>query len=98
MVMIPRHRAFLLLLSSAGALAASPERGRLLYENYCYHCHLTEIHFRVNSKIDSWQRLQNTVGNWQREMGLGWRREDVTDVTRYLNDRYYQLPANSPSE
>ena len=90
--MIPRTLPLLLAIACVPVQAASPERGRLLYGNYCYHCHLTEIHFRVNSKIDSPEALRQTVRIWQGEMGLGWKEEDVRDVASYLNARYYQLP------
>ena len=73
------------------ARAASPMRGQLLYENWCYHCHLAGIHYRVNSKVDSWGKLLNMVAMWQGEMKLGWWAEDVTDVASYLNLRYYRF-------
>lgn len=67
-------------------------RGRLLYENFCYHCHITEIHYRVNSRVDSLGMLVHMVALWQEEMQLGWRAEDVADVTSYLNWVYYRFP------
>lgn len=91
--MIPRYPALLLIAATVGAQAASPERGRLLYGNYCFHCHMTEIHFRVGSEIGSWDRLQRVIRVWQNELRLGWDDEDVRDVASYLNARYYRLPA-----
>ena len=90
--MILRRIALLLILVAAPVFADNLERGRLLYENYCYHCHMTEIHFRVNSKIGTWERLQETVRTWQDEMRLGWRDEDILDVSHFLNAHYYHLP------
>jgi len=90
--MIPRFAALPLVLAATVAGAANPERGRLLYENYCYHCHMTEIHFRLNSRIDTWDRLRHSVRIWQGEMKLGWGEEDVTDVAGFLNERFYRLP------
>jgi hypothetical protein len=75
--------------------AASPVRGRLLYENFCYHCHMTEIHYRVNSEVDSWGKLLHMVTMWQEEMRLGWRAEEVADVASYLNWVYYGFPDSS---
>jgi len=96
--MIPRRAAYLLLLAAMPVLAENPERGRLLYENYCYHCHMTEIHFRVNSRIETWERLQETVRIWQEEMRLGWRDEDILDVSRFLDARFYHLPGAVAAE
>lgn len=70
-------------------------RGRLLYENFCHHCHMTEIHYRVNSKVDSWAELLHMVATWQEEMRLRWQAEEVADVASYLNWVYYRFP-NDP--
>jgi hypothetical protein len=84
--------ALLAALLVPTAEAASALRGRLLYENFCYHCHITEIHYRVNSRVDSLGKLVHMVALWQEEMQLGWRAEDVADVTSYLNWVYYRFP------
>jgi hypothetical protein len=94
--MILRHAAVLLILAAGLTRADDPERGRLLYENYCYHCHLSEIHYRVGSRMDSLERLRHTVRIWQGEMGLGWSEDDVRDVSSFLNARYYGLPGAVP--
>ncbi|MCG6862617.1 MAG: hypothetical protein LJE70_15260 [Chromatiaceae bacterium] len=83
--------AIIVVFLMPAAHAANPMRGQLLYENWCYHCHLTEIHFRVDSKVDSWGKLLQMVAVWQAEMNLGWKPEDVADVASYLNRRYYGL-------
>ena len=72
--------------------AENPMRGQLLYENWCSHCHLTEIHYRVARKVDSWDKLLQMVRVWQGEMQLGWQAEDILDVASYLNRRYYRFP------
>ena len=84
--------ALLAALLVPTAEAASPLRGRLLYENFCYHCHMTEIHYRVNSEADSWGKLMQLVSMWQEEMRLGWHTEEVEDVASYLNWVYYRFP------
>ena len=95
--MLPRPASLFLALAAAGAQASDPERGRLLYENFCHHCHLTEIHFRVASKIGGWEQLLRTVKIWEEEMGLDWREEEAQDVASYLNARYYGFAVASPS-
>lgn len=80
------------VLLAPAARAENPVRGRMLYENWCHHCHLTEIHYRVGSKVDSWEKLLQMVGIWQGEMRLGWQAEDIADVASYLNGRYYRFP------
>jgi hypothetical protein len=79
-------------LTAAPARALDPARGYLLYQNFCYHCHISEIHHRVNSRSDSWEELMRLVQMWQAEMGLGWSEEDVQDVALWLDWRFYRLP------
>jgi mono/diheme cytochrome c family protein len=76
--------------------AGQPERGRLLYDTVCRHCHFTEIHFRVASKVRSMDDLQHYVRVWSGELGLPWTDEDIADVASYLNRTYYRLPAAEP--
>jgi hypothetical protein len=93
--MITRCLTALLILSIAflsSVHAASADRGQLLYNNFCYHCHISEIHYRVGSKISNWAELVHMVSVWQEEMKLGWTAEDVTDVASWLDWVYYQLP------
>lgn len=99
--MISRRLALLLLLAATkipAAWAADLGRGRLLYDIFCYQCHVTEIHYRVGSKVDSWEGLQRTVTVWQAAMGLGWNREDIGDVAGYLNERFYRFQGSGPRQ
>ena len=83
--------AFLLL--APNTRAANPLRGQLLYDSFCHHCHLSEIHYRVGSKVTSWGKLLKMVAIWQGEMQLGWQAEDIADVASYLDRRYYRFPS-----
>ena len=84
------------LLLAPAASAVSPMRGQLLYENFCYHCHISEIHYRVDSDLHSWGGLLHKVAVWQEEMRLGWRAEEVADVASYLNWIYYGFADGGP--
>ena len=84
--------ALIFLLLMPNTRAANPLRGKLLYESFCHHCHLSEIHYRVGVKVGSWGKLLQTVTVWQGEMQLGWQAEEIADVASYLNRRYYRLP------
>ncbi|MEA3273934.1 MAG: hypothetical protein U9Q81_01255 [Pseudomonadota bacterium] len=93
--MIPLRHALLLMLTAvalAPAHGANTLRGRLLYDNFCHHCHMPEIHYRVNSRVDSRAELRRMVAVWQEEMKLGWDDQDVRDVASYLDHVYYRLP------
>lgn len=78
----------------AGAQAASGvnhERGRLLYENHCQECHESTVHIREDRRAESIGGISYQVTRWQRELRLGWDAEEVNDVVRYLNRRYYHF-------
>ena len=72
------------------AHAADAERGRALYEARCDLCHRTSVHVREARKAMSFEGLRQQVVRWNAEIGGGtWSREEVDDVTLYLNSRYY---------
>lgn len=88
------------LALTAGAVGAQaqqavPSRGELLYETHCKACHTTQLHWRDRRQAGDWPSLKGWVGHWQRELELGWSEADITDVARYLNDRYYHHPQGS---
>ncbi len=67
-------------------------RGELLYSTHCIGCHNTQLHWRDRKAAKNWASLKSQVERWQKTSGLGWREEDVNDVARYLNARYYGFP------
>jgi hypothetical protein len=85
----------LILSLAPAANGGSADRGRLLYDNFCYHCHISEIHYRVGTEVATWADLLRAVAMWQAEMGLGWSAEDVADVASWLDRAYYGL-ADAP--
>ena len=66
-------------------------RGQLLYENHCTKCHESQVHIRANRKSKSISDVQAWVNKWQSEEKLDWGKSEITDVTRYLVDRFYQF-------
>lgn len=70
-----------------------PARGELLYSTHCIACHNLQLHWRDKKLVRSWNGLRAEVRRWQKTSGLGWNNEDISAVTRYLNDRYYHYPA-----
>lgn len=70
-----------------------PARGELLYSTHCIACHGARMHWRDKKRATDWQSLQSEIQRWQGVSGLGWSREDIADVARYLNTLYYHYPA-----
>jgi mono/diheme cytochrome c family protein len=71
-------------------------RGKLLYETHCISCHSTQVHWRDKRLAQDWTGLQAQVARWQSNAGLRWSGEDVTEVARYLNTRYYRFSVAEP--
>lgn len=89
---------FIFLLAGLGVsdvslaqVKSTPSRGELLYATHCSTCHDTQLHWRDKKLATNWPRLKAEVDRWQKSSGLGWRNEEVTDVARYLNTRYYHF-------
>jgi mono/diheme cytochrome c family protein len=74
----------------------SPSRGELLYNNNCVACHNEKMHWRGNKLVNDWDSLEAQVRRWQQASSLGWRDEDIMEVARYLNGRFYGFtPTNT---
>lgn len=68
-------------------------RGALLYQTHCIACHNEKVHWREERLARDWGSLNYQVQRWQRNSGLSWEEQDVRAVARYLNQLYYEFPA-----
>jgi mono/diheme cytochrome c family protein len=76
----------------AGAQSmGSAARGELLYSTHCIECHTSQVHWREKRLANNWTTLQAQVLRWQANAGLAWSQGEIEDVSRYLNDKYYQF-------
>ena len=77
------------------SVAADAARGKALYENRCDGCHDKSVHNRIARKATSYDEIRGMVERWSRQVGGGsWTGEEIDDVTRFLNERYYNLPCS----
>ena len=67
-------------------------RGAMLYDNNCIQCHTQQIHWREKKIATDWENLIAQVDRWQRVSGLEWSKNDIKEVSRYLNGEYYHYP------
>jgi mono/diheme cytochrome c family protein len=92
---IPTKVACGLAMVAMGALAFVPSgvraesRGELLYTTHCVACHTEQQHWRDKKLASDWLSLKAQVQRWQATALLAWKEDDVVEVTRYLNDRFY---------
>lgn len=66
-------------------------RGQMLYENHCMQCHESVLHIRERRAVKTLPELRASVTHWAGEAMAPWRAEEIAEVVRYLNDRYYRL-------
>lgn len=83
--------ALLVAILSTAAVGAEQDRGKALYENHCRFCHEDRVFTRKNPLVTSRESLLGWVTSWSSHTGLNWDRQEIEDVTRYLNKRYYQF-------
>lgn len=77
---------------SLGADPASAQaRGYMLYSQHCVECHTAQVHWRDGRLATDWTSLNLQVRRWQAVAFLNWNEEDIQNVTRYLNTRYYDF-------
>ena len=67
-------------------------RGAMLYDNHCIQCHTQQVHWREKKLVTDWESLLAQVDHWQRASGLEWSKNDINEVSRYLNSKYYHYP------
>lgn len=87
----PFAALLLALAGSAFAQTAPPQRGELLYENHCGGCHGQQMHWRAQKAVTDWPSLRVMVRRWQGVAQLGWSDDEIDDVARHLNRRYYRF-------
>jgi len=80
-----------LFMFVAGALAADPQRGKLLYETHCGICHYEKLHERKTTAIASTAALKLEVVKWAGQTGRRFTPEEIDDVAEYLNQSHYRL-------
>lgn len=68
-----------------------PPRGQMLYENHCTACHESVVHIRETRRTRSLAALRGRVTHWADYLRLDWGADEVEEVTRYLDDRYYRF-------
>jgi len=83
------------LALAASAAARAESRGELLYATHCITCHTTQMHWRDQRLATDWTSLKAQVRRWQGNAQLGWNDDDIVEVARHLNERFYRFTQTS---
>lgn len=81
-----------LAAAAQGLPGSAATRGQLLYGNHCIACHNTQMHWRDRKLATDWASLKAQVRHWQGVAQLSWSDDEIDDVARFLNDRFYRFP------
>jgi len=82
------------LLAATGAtrsLAADDSRARTLHDKHCFACHGTEMYTGKKRKVESFPALESQVRRCETVVEGRWSNEEISAVTRYLNNRFYHF-------
>jgi hypothetical protein len=75
--------------------AAAPSGTDALYQEHCIKCHGSEVYTRADRKVTSLDGLGRQVRRCETALSLRWFDEDIDEMTRFLNDRFYQFKPGS---
>ena len=75
------------------AAAEDIERGRLLYETYCFDCHYPRLHERSRgrSEVQNLSQLRDLVASRATLTKYRFSLDEREDVVQYLNRAYYKF-------
>lgn len=71
------------------ASGADVNRGRALYELRCTGCHAESVHGRAKRVATDFEDVRRWVSRWNETLNLGWKDDELDDVTVHLNFSYY---------
>jgi len=76
-------------------LKSAPSRGELLYNTHCVACHNEQVHWRAKKLVTDVNSLFAEVDRWQANDKLEWSRDDIAQVSGYLNRLHYHFRARA---
>jgi hypothetical protein len=82
--------------AAAAPTVPDARRGEMLYENHCIGCHDSLLHVRQDRHATSYVAVGAKVRFWSDLQRLGWTEQDIGDVTRFLDARYYHFETRPP--
>ncbi|HEX7953642.1 MAG TPA: cytochrome c [Burkholderiales bacterium] len=84
--------AGVLAVVSRSAVAADPDRGRMLHDTHCVSCHDSKIYKRDSKLGTDYETIRTQVVRWQNNVALHWNDSDIDAVTTYLGRTFYKVP------
>jgi len=72
--------------------------GEKLHGQFCTACHTSTIYTRPNHSVKSYGGLVGRVGGCSAQLKLDLSREQINDLTAYLNSNFYKFNTENPEK
>ncbi|WP_457747172.1 hypothetical protein [Sulfurimonas sp.] len=93
------HKLIITLLIFFTPLILSCEEAKKLFkEAKCMSCHNTGDFQAKEKKVNNFKKLHKSVEACAFGNNVGWFDEEVEDVSKYLNNKYYHFKDPLPKE
>ena len=92
MKLAPICVGLLLVAGCSGGVGTTgdPLRGAQLHDS-CLGCHGTELYVPASEKVKTLSELRKEVENWNDRMNPKFDKQEVEDITAYLNGSFYKF-------
>jgi mono/diheme cytochrome c family protein len=84
--------ALLMPLAASAALPGDAAAGKRLYDASCTSCHDASVFTRQNRRVQSLDALRGQVQACGHMAKQDFTPQQLQDLVKYLNDRFYRFP------
>lgn len=85
----------LVAVLSMSAHAAPPpgnaDEGKKVHAAHCTSCHTDSVYTRKDRRVTNVQELMQQINACGRQIGVTWSKEQMSNLTKYLNETYYKF-------
>ncbi len=86
---------FVLIALSINAQAAAPAadavQGKKVHDAYCTSCHTNSVYTRKDRQVTNMNALMQKVNVCGHQIDVSLSKEQISNLTKYLNDTYYKF-------
>jgi mono/diheme cytochrome c family protein len=72
-------------------LPGDAAHGQKLHAAHCRGCHDDALYTRAQRRVKTLEGLMGQVNGCNKQLGKNFTRDQIADLVRFLNDRYYRF-------